>query len=92
MLIGRKTNGKEVTVNMQEVSYGRNMWEKKPDGKSGVHSVAACIDMEPVNSRHAISLYSTLWITDPLSVELGFRIPWAEFRISKPRKSRFWKQ
>lgn len=49
----------------------------KPNGKSGAHSVAACIDMEPVNSRsrHAISLYSTLWLTDSLSVELGLRIP-----------------
>ena len=27
MVIGRKTNGKEVTVNMQEVSYGRIMRE-----------------------------------------------------------------
>ena len=47
----------------------------KPDGKSGVHSVAACIDMEPVNPRHALSLYSSLWLTDSLSVELGFLIP-----------------
>ena len=61
---------------MQEVSYGRIMREINLTGNLAYTQpphVSTC--MEPVYSRHAISLYSTLWLTDSLSVELGFRIP-----------------
>ena len=56
------------------------------DGKTGVPGEKPLGAKERTNNKlRSWILDSITWIPDYLPVELGFRIPWAEFRIPKSR-------